>query len=422
MLVHGTSSHFVRSTRATLSIPTALLMTASVMATEVEAPARPPPPVLHADPLAIASTTGSQLDAPTAFSYPLSSSVHALVVPGVGEDDFLIEPVLVSDAVVSGPVSAELAAELEAVEAELGRAASASSGATRGLLHGGHGRPGRFPDCPRCLTVRCDSRNGIRTCSGHCRLRTNQRPRPLQLCNDNNVAGPAGPDPVPDAVAEPMPSCSADDDMDNAVAAADLEQSPPSSIAEYDTVVVTAEAPYIGCADIANRPSGCPARGTRAMLPGGRQVSVLTSVCRTEPYVPDCGSPLLPFGVCECFYRDVPIAIPGVRGPPLQTVRTVCSTTELAAGSGVGGADGSPSEDGLVVQPAGDRTLTWFSDFIGPESVPRFSYDVTATARSIDVEVSLDIYSAVIFIADDVRDVPLPGSPEDYDYSEEQSL
>eukprot|EP00892_Ulva_mutabilis_P006563 jgi/Ulvmu1/4279/UM199_0001.1 len=42
----------------------------------------------------------------------------------------------------------------------------------------------------------------------------------------------------------------------------------------YDTAIVTVPAPYIGCAYIGGRPTGCPARGTAATLPGGRQDEV----------------------------------------------------------------------------------------------------------------------------------------------------
>lgn len=289
-------------------------------------------------------------------------------------------PYIASNANVWGPVSSDVLAHLEAGEVGGNMHAATGSGASRGLLHGVH-RLARFPRCNDCTMVRC-FRSGY--CSGHCR-----RGGRMRFC-DSNSQGNASTIGDELGCSSSIPGVCNDDDL------------PATSIEEFDTVVVTVNAPFIGCADISNRPSACPARGTRATLSGDRQAVVLLSRCRAEQYVPDRESPLLPFGVCECIYREAAQPQNGTASgsPPRRRriIRGACNTEELAAGSGIGGADVTPSVamGGIVVQPSGDWTLTSFSNFTGAGQLPDFSYNVTATVRGTEVEASLDLYQAVV--------------------------
>lgn len=352
-----------------------------------EAPeATPPPQQLAPTPSRTSSTpSGSQqvsvlqpdkllfLNASSSGPTPASGD-HA----GTSDMFALIKPFIVRSATIRGPVSAELQAELEAEESAPPPSSSSSS-AFRSLLHGTK-KPKQYPKCTRCRMLRCNARGTY--CSGHCRQK-----KKLFFCDTNGVPVFRCPPTSPDK--EPTIE--------------DFEDEPPGSIEEYDTVVVTATAPNIGCADIANRASGCPARGTRATLPDGRPGSVVASFCRAERYVPDCLSPLLPFGACECYYRPR-----GGTFSPRQIVRAPCSTTALAAGSGVGGADGSPSSDDITVrrtqQPnGGEVTETWYSNFTELGQEPSYEYALTATVRSIDVDVSMAIYEGLVLFSDTLQ-------------------
>lgn len=117
--------------------------------------------------------------------------------------------------------------------------------------------------------------------------------------------------------------------------------------------------------------------------------------------------------MCECVYR---IASRRLRVRP-RIVTAPCRTTYLPAGSGVGGFDGSPSDDGLVVLQSGDFIETWFSNFTIPEQEPDFVYNITATSRSVDVEASLKVFSGLV-LTGRPSNIGEEGeyTPDDYDY------
>eukprot|EP00892_Ulva_mutabilis_P004126 jgi/Ulvmu1/2085/UM123_0017.1 len=250
----------------------------------------------------------------------------------------------------------------------------------RSLLHG-PARLKKYPPCNKCRMLRCNS-NGF--CTGHCRRR-----RRLMPCSSRNRPAPAPPECLFEDFGddgEPLPL-------------SEFQKREPDGLGIYDTAVVTVASPYIGCADIGNRPSGCPARGTAAMLPGSSSDSatVIYAHCRSQYYVPDCPGPLMPVGVCHCLYR-----VSSSRSRPKwgrsksryrrRYVYEPCKTTVLETGSGVGDSDGSESEDELVVVPGGDVTQTWFNNFTIPGQEPSHTHEVTVRTREGKIDATLTVY------------------------------
>lgn len=127
---------------------------------------------------------------------------------------------------------------------------------------------------------------------------------------------------------------------------------------------------------------------------------MVASSCQTEHYVPECSSPLLPYGACRCLYRSILHTPDNYLVPllaPCSSMRTV-----LAAGSRVSGADTSPPADGVFVRPNGSFTETWYSDFTEPEQMPSYTYATTTMIRP-SAMVSMAIYQAVLLYSDGLQ-------------------
>eukprot|EP00892_Ulva_mutabilis_P005981 jgi/Ulvmu1/3755/UM175_0002.1 len=76
----------------------------------------------------------------------------------------------------------------------------------------------------------------------------------------------------------------------------------PDQLGPMSSVVVTANVPYIGCANITGLPTGCPAPST----PGGtsNRFELLGSSCvQHQHFLDECESPYFPFGYCMCQYE-----------------------------------------------------------------------------------------------------------------------
>lgn len=306
---------------------------------------------------------------------------------------YSVEPFEVPDADVHGPVSA-------AVESDLLRQSHSPVSGGRGLLHGPR-QLRKYSECNNCRLVSCSTTR--RFCSGHCRK--NGR---LFNCSTKNAPPRVCLDPEEPLTVE------------------DIEGTPPGDIPPFYTAVVSVPSPFIGCANIGNRPTGCPEPGTPATLPGGVSATVLATRCRAEYYVPGCFSPLFPFGLCECVYRSSAASSArttffGRNGFRSSIVVAPCNTTELPAGAGVGPADGSPSEDDITVVSTDDFTETWFSDFTEDGQSPDYEYSVTATSTRTSVEASLRVFTAMVEeVAEDyVYDVLPDYSDDHYDYDPE---
>lgn len=294
-------------------------------------------------------------------------------------DMHAVAPFVVSGADIHGPVSDELAAEL------LQESGSIAAG-DRALLHGPK-LPKKYPQCNRCRIIKCNSST---RCTGHCR-----RNLKLRFCSTSNI---------------PAAACAFLEDP----VIEDFEGLPPSNLSEFDTAVVSVPHPFMGCAEIGNLTTGCPARGTRATLPGMGAARVVTTRCRSEYYIPECQSPLLPFGLCECVYRSLRRSriSPFTRPSRPRSLIAPCRTSELAAGAGVGGGGASPSVDAIMVLRSGRFTETWFRNFTTPGQRPNHEYSVSATARSTDVNATLRIFTADLLLSDYVEEDGDP--PDDY--------
>lgn len=297
-----------------------------------------------------------------------------------------VDPFEVPDADMHGAVSEEVSAELLQLP-------QSTVAAGRALLHGS-AKLRKYSKCNSCRMVSCSRSAGF--CSGHCR-----RNKKLFFCSSNTV-------PFPNCFTSPEP-----------VTLADVQGRPPDDLNTYDTAVVSVPRPYIGCAMAGNRPSGCPRRGTKARLPERKSAKVVRTRCRAEYYIPECLSPLIPFGVCECVYEIDVSAAQKRKGRRGDFVTAPCRTTELSAGAGVGGPGGTESETGLDLVHRGSFTETWFSNFTVSGQEPDFTYNVTATSRAFaaDVDVSLSIFRGVVVNTDTVgaREV----IPEDFDHESE---
>ena len=292
-----------------------------------------------------------------------------------------VEPVDISDAVVTEPVPARLLASLMhdpwyAHAGSVSSTAGGAIGAQRALLHGT--RPAwKYAVCNQCTIVSC---NAARTCSGHCKKNGK-----LFFCSQKNV--PAG-FCIPPPAGTPPPSS-------------------PDPLQTYDTVVVTAPAPYIGCANIANRPTGCPASFTGGATADGDAVTVVRSKCLAEGFMPECGSPYFPFGICECTLWVSGVGI----------VNQPCNTSELTLGVHSRFPDGpSTNEDGVVVDERGRITYTGFSDYTDADDEPEYKYNVTVTADGQNTTVFMDFYRTDVLLAEDLSEEGEVS--DDYDYGE----
>eukprot|EP00892_Ulva_mutabilis_P012835 jgi/Ulvmu1/9924/UM058_0006.1 len=294
---------------------------------------------------------------------------------------FDVDPFEVSGATVLGPIDSRPQVQLlDSDDAAAARTAGAAAARTAGggsggrsLLHGTKNMK-KYPKCRKCRMVSCNAQRSF--CSGHCR--SNGK---LHYCSSKTL---------------PKARCQSSEDRDPTIE--DYEGEPPDELEEYDTAVVEAPAPYIGCANIRGRPSGCPARGTLAELPDRGEAKVLFSRCRAEYYIPGCLAPLLPFGVCECILR-ITKRVPGQR----SIVWAPCSTAELEAGLGVAG--GEEPEEELVVVLGDGVTQTYYSNFTVPGQEPDFTYNVTTEPRNSDaVFVEMNFYKGLVVFRSDVEE------------------
>eukprot|EP00892_Ulva_mutabilis_P004127 jgi/Ulvmu1/2086/UM123_0018.1 len=305
---------------------------------------------------------------------------------------FPVDPFEVSGATMLGPVDSRLQVQLldsdnTAAAAAAGDGTGGSGG--RSLLHGSKKRK-KYPKCRKCRMVSCNAQRSF--CSGHCR-----KSGKLFSCSSKT---------------RPDPRCQFSDYRDPTVE--DYEGEPPGELDDYDTAVVEAPAPYIGCANIRGRPSGCPARGTLAEVPDRGEAKVLFSRCRVEYYIPGCLAPLLPFGVCECILR-ITKRVPGER----SIVWVPCSSAELEAGLGVEG--GEEPEEELAVVLGDGITQTYYSNFTTPGQEPDFTYNVTTEPRNSDaVFVEMSFYKGLVSLRAEVEEgTEVRGDGGDYEEVDE---
>jgi len=311
----------------------------------------------------------------------------------------LAPPVVIDNAVVRGPVSAEMQAEYDAdYEEQATAGAAGESGVAmakgrRGLLHGGR-RPSRYTRCNLCTVVQCN-KDGI--CTGHCKYGGK-----LFYCDNGRIIRAS-------TRCEP-------------VSAEQVKSIPISPVYPPKSVTVTVPSPYIGCAEIANCASGCPAPGTKGLLPGdgGDEATAIpyqiqSSVCSSQRYLPRCTYiPMYPAGICECSK----VALDGRdlgAGP--------CSVQELevdTARPGLGDAR-------VFVEKRGDLTHTGFSDYTDPdEDSPAYAYSlhVPVDGEEAGVVVELEVFEGRAFAGnlsdlDSVREEGTVISADYYDLDDE---
>ena len=267
---------------------------------------------------------------------------------------------MATDAEVTGAAPAHLQAAFLADEASFGRAslgaeAIAAAGGLRGLLHGRR-RAFKYAKCNKCTIITCSKEPFI--CTGHCKkqsrlftCRTTSRFATVRECPDD----PPDPRTLP---AEPL--------------------------GRFDAAVVTATATFIGCANITNRPSGCPVTGTTATTASGRRAVVSASTCMQHLYPPDCGSPFFPFGYCECT-----LAVVGTTGE--MVVPCNASGLQLGDGDGTGGNVTTALSQVAVVQ-LDNVTYTGFSDYTEEGDDPGYSYNHTFSVAGEGVLMTLDLF------------------------------
>lgn len=238
---------------------------------------------------------------------------------------FSVEPFVMDHAEVVGPASADDEAAWMRAEAELSRPRRHSG--LRGLLHGK--RPARlYSKCNRCTLLKCAQSIGAkRKCTGHCKKR-----KKLFICNSERVFE--------------SPPCV---DID----AGDVPDLPVDGLLVSESAVVTAEAPFMGCAIIAGAVNGCPRAGSRVTV-GAQVGEIVESICREEKYTPrpvdfvTCRAPLFPYGLCFCR-----IALPGRDTESFGA----CDVTQVDLGSadssGDKNDDGGPSSSGSIASSFG---------------------------------------------------------------------
>ena len=220
-----------------------------------------------------------------------------------------------------------------ALKAALGGRTSVSGWVAGGrrLLHGEPRKPRTYARCPNCTLLWC-GRTGLgRRCTGHCRsrlqLRQCARPSPGVVCNDTFTPDTSSDVPI---------------------------REPIDPIGLAQRVAVAATAPFIGCANIADLPTGCPPSGTSGSTGGpySRTYRVTETECNQFAYDVECDvgahrTPLFPFGYCQCTveYSDASVST------------APCRLSELSY-SGLPAL--SSGEVPITVVPDGNTTLTTF--------------------------------------------------------------
>ena len=235
-------------------------------------------------------------------------------------------------------------------------AAGSWAGAARGLLHGKR-RPSKYSTCSMCTLISCNKDTKI--CSGHCKMN-----RRLFTCHTRGRGSS-----VCYSVDKPDPLSLEADPLD-----------------PLRSVEVAATAPFIGCANITGLPSGCPAEGTRGVLDGGPEYTVLSSSCEQYLYNLTCAegmniTPFHPFGYCTCMigYDGGGVA----PGP--------CSLSELDyAAPRLQDTDGVP----VRVFPEGNMTVTTIGEREEVD-IRTYRYDTVFDFSSVSVSVEMEVWAAV---------------------------
>lgn len=358
----------------------------------------------------LAQQTLATSDIPSPYPADSKSSRGALRLGASPANDVLpnseatlhaVEPFVIGGADVVGQVSNELQTALRYDPWAAHRNARPTddfvpghrdgaqvSRGRRGLLHGT--RPAwKYAICNRCTIVSCNV--GRTSCSGHCKKNNK-----AFFCSRNNI---------PTSICITPPGGIVRPDS-------------PDALATYNTVIVTAPTPYVGCANIANRPTGCPAPFTGGTTSDGNRITVVQSSCIAEGYTPECGSPYYPFGVCEC---KMIVSGVGVVTRPCDTREVTLGVRSAPNGLPTAGLP-STSEDGVTVDSRGRVTYTGFSDYTDEEDEPRWQYNVTvaagdAAAGELElVTVFLDFFQTDVIDAEELTEEG--DISEDYDYGE----
>ena len=263
-----------------------------------------------------------------------------------------VTPYVIDDSFVMGP-AALTALPVAPAETE----EHLDSGGVRALLHGRR-RPARYAVCNRCTIIRCTGRN----CNGHCRrgrrvfdCSTRNQP-PRERCARPRRRGGFNP------VVSPL--------------------MPPASL------VVTATAPFIGCAHIADRPAdaACPAAGTRGVMPAtgnsdAVQYEVESSSCTRTEYTPECTNrPYYPVGVCLCSKVSLSGESMGLHA---------CDARELELPSA--GSATEPDEVRVVIEDRGTTVYTGIFDYTEPEDRPADEAQVQIRGIETDPDAEITV-------------------------------
>ena len=278
-----------------------------------------------------------------------------------------VAPFVIKDAIVLDLVDpAELRGEDDA-----GDQSGLTAGARALMMM--QRKPVRLAVCNQCSIRRCRGH----TCSGRCR-------KLRKVYNCRSQLPRAAPPIVPVGGGNP-PSC--------ALYGPNDPFPPTDKLPLSDSLVVTAPAPFIGCAHIAGRAAGiaCPAAGTRGTMHGGgassgTQYEVTSSTCYRKDYCPRCyGDPYYPLGVCLCTKR-------ALSGQDLGTGACDVSELELTGPHGT-------AEVPVGFEDRGGSTYTGISDYTEPFDEPQFTNSVrvrvTTVQPPVDVTVSLEIYAGL---------------------------
>lgn len=284
-----------------------------------------------------------------------------------------VQPFVVDDAVITGVAGDGLQAWTDegpgAVWAPSGDGPPGRS--SRALLHGKR-RAAKYSVCNQCTMISCNRNN---FCTGHCKRR-----RRLFTCTRRGVVRAVCNDPdPPDAASRPI-----------------------GVIEPLTSVIVTATAPFLGCATISDQPSGCPVPGTTAVVQNGRHATVRRSECKTNRYKPNCvREPQFPFGYCECLV-DVAGALQDW---------SPCRTTEVDLSGSRGGS--------VSVEAGSETTRTGWFDYEEEVDEPWTRHSSLFQLPQGEVKVVLEIVEAIVMPAGwyGRREAVIPS---DYDYGDSE--